>query len=150
MPRPSPSPKKPPEPSPICACTIWKPAPCAWCQGVSKLITPARRQRSIHTAARPTALMLPTPVACHARSAYVPCFSRYDIGFAPPIAAEADVALYTITTPNAVSPRVTSVRTCQAGVRLFTSEQVRHQPPELLAPLLEVPVLVVARAGRRE
>src|SRR5207245_2937404 len=30
------------------------------------------------------------------------------------------------------------------------SAQVRHEPPEVLAPLLEIRVLVVARAGRRE
>jgi hypothetical protein len=49
------------------------------------------------------------------RTAYVPWRSRYDVGFAPPTTADAEVALYTITIPNAVSASVTSVRTCHSG-----------------------------------
>ena len=83
------------------------------------------------------------------RARRAPCLTRKRIGSPSPIAAAADVALKTITSPNATRPSVTRTSTRCSSCR-FTSDQVRHEPAELLAARLEVVELVEARAGGRE
>src|SRR2546430_10625734 len=51
----------------------------------------------------------------------MPCFFRYDIGSVRSRAAGADVALYTITRPNATRASVTRTSRCDSSCAFFTT-----------------------------
>src|SRR3954467_2287555 len=100
--------------------------------------------------------MQPTPTP-----AYIACFARTESGSRSESTATPLDALYTITSPNATRPRVTSRSrwystgaTCDGRPRRLGGSSapggLAREPPEGVAPLLVVAELVEARAGGRQ